>query len=125
MRALQQWLKAEKPGALSGEDYRGALGSLASWNLSACRDNKVAALAILTMAPIQKANGALADSAEIDRAGWVAGSTQFGSATLGADSPHYADQAALFVREELREVYFDRDRLLENVSRRYRPNRRE
>src|SRR5262249_16766840 len=32
---------------------------------------------------------------------------QFGSATLDASSPHYADQAPLYQREEMKPVWFD------------------
>ncbi|WP_323847340.1 acylase [Microbulbifer magnicolonia] len=197
VRTLRQWLAAEKPAELQGERYRAALASLAAWNLATDRDNTAAALAILTLEPVQRASGALTDFAEMDSAfqgavdrlhdfygrtevpfgeinrhvrgkrSWPlnggpdtlravyggplddsgkfankAGDSfimlvewdgeggvhsravhNFGSATLDAGSPHYADQAELFAREELRDVFFGREALLNNLSRRYRPNR--
>lgn len=46
---------------------------------------------------------------------------QYGSATLDESSPHYADQAPLFVRRELKPVWMDKDDILANLSRAYRP----
>ncbi|WP_421990279.1 penicillin acylase family protein [Qipengyuania sp.] len=43
----------------------------------------------------------------------------FGSATTRPDSPHYADQAALFVQHRLKPVYFWREDVLANAKRRY------
>ena len=43
----------------------------------------------------------------------------FGSATTRPDSPHLADQAALFARRELKPVHFERADVLENAVRRY------
>lgn len=48
---------------------------------------------------------------------------QFGSATLDAASPHYADQVPLFVRQEWRPVWMDRAAVEANLERRYRPGR--
>jgi acyl-homoserine lactone acylase PvdQ len=45
----------------------------------------------------------------------------FGSATLDADSPHYADQAPLFARMELKPLWFDEADLRAHVRREYRP----
>ncbi len=44
----------------------------------------------------------------------------FGSATTRPDSPHYADQAPLFVRHQLREVLFDPAALMATRPRIYR-----
>jgi penicillin amidase/acyl-homoserine-lactone acylase len=46
---------------------------------------------------------------------------QFGSATLDADSPHYADQSALFVGMQMKPVWFTEDELKGHVERDYRP----
>ena len=45
----------------------------------------------------------------------------FGTATLDADSPHYADQAPLFARTTLKPLWFDEDDLRAHVRREYRP----
>jgi len=45
----------------------------------------------------------------------------FGSATLSATSPHFADQAPLFVREQFRPAEMDYDRLTQTATRRYAP----
>lgn len=60
---------------------------------------------------------------EWDRAGRMSaeGIHQFGSATLDASSPHYADQAPLFLREETKPVWFDEADLRKNLKREYRP----
>jgi acyl-homoserine-lactone acylase len=42
----------------------------------------------------------------------------FGAATTRPKSPHYTDQMRLFVDKKLKPVYFWRDDLLKNVSRR-------
>ena len=198
VRLLRQWLQAEKPLELRTEKYREALAALQAWDLSADQENTRAALAVLTMAPIQESNGLLEDFSKLDtafkkavdqlvkfhgdfavpfstinrhvrggrswpldggpdtlravyggplnaagefenRAGdsyimmveWDAKGAvksravhNFGSATLNASSPHFADQAPLFVEEQLRDVYFVRKDLLPVVSRRYRPGDR-
>ena len=49
---------------------------------------------------------------------------QFGSATLDESSPHYADQAALFARRELRPVWLDEADIRANLAREYRPGDR-
>ena len=46
---------------------------------------------------------------------------QFGSATLDASSPHYADQAPLFVKRELKPVWMDESEIREHLEREYRP----
>jgi penicillin amidase/acyl-homoserine-lactone acylase len=50
---------------------------------------------------------------------------QFGSATLDAGSAHYADQAPLFARGELKTVWFDEAELRPHVKREYRPGQVE
>ena len=45
----------------------------------------------------------------------------FGAATTRPDSPHYADQAPLFVEKRLKPVLFDPTALLASKVRRYRP----
>ncbi|MEO1642284.1 MAG: penicillin acylase family protein, partial [Pseudomonadota bacterium] len=49
---------------------------------------------------------------------------QFGSATLDQTSPHYADQAELFVREEWRTALVTREAIEADASRTYRPGRK-
>jgi len=58
-----------------------------------------------------------------DRAGRVRSESiqPFGSATTRPDSPHYADQAALFVEKRLKPVLFYPDELMATKPRRYRP----
>lgn len=51
----------------------------------------------------------------------VQGVHQYGSATLDASSPHYADQAEDFVNEVLHPPLFDEGALQENLVRAYRP----
>ncbi|HXC56469.1 MAG TPA: acylase [Rhizomicrobium sp.] len=46
---------------------------------------------------------------------------QFGSATLDAASPHYADQSPLFVKMQLKPVWFREDELKGHIARDYRP----
>ena len=48
---------------------------------------------------------------------------QFGNATLDQTSPHYADQAELFVAEEWRTALFERADIEAAATRRYRPGR--
>ncbi|MEM1086941.1 MAG: acylase [Pseudomonadota bacterium] len=48
---------------------------------------------------------------------------QFGSATLDATSPHYADQAELFVREDWRTALLTREAIEADATRIYRPGR--
>ena len=196
VRQLRRWLRAEKPAELEQGRYRDALKFLADWDLSTDKEDTRAALAVLTLVPIQEAHGQVTDWTVIDRTfkkavdqlyefygtvevpfgkinrhvrgehSWPlnggpdtlravyggplnelgqfenrAGDSfimvvtwdsngkvhsraihNFGSATLDETSPHYADQAELFVREELRDVYFERAELLKHLSRRYRPN---
>ncbi len=44
---------------------------------------------------------------------------QFGSATLDMESPHYSDQAELFVTEQWRNASFDIDQIRSSASRNY------
>ena len=46
---------------------------------------------------------------------------QFGSATLDASSPHYADQVPLFVEKRFKPVLMDRDAIEAEATARYRP----
>ncbi len=46
---------------------------------------------------------------------------QFGSATLDKNSPHYDDQAKLFVQEKMKPVWMDEEKIRENLVREYRP----
>jgi acyl-homoserine lactone acylase PvdQ len=46
---------------------------------------------------------------------------QFGSATLDEESPHFADQAPLFVERRLKPVWYDEADILANLEREYRP----
>ncbi len=46
---------------------------------------------------------------------------QYGSATLDETSPHYADQAPIFVRRELTPVWFTEADILANLEEAYRP----
>lgn len=61
--------------------------------------------------------------AEWDRAGRVSSQSiqPFGAATTRPDSPHYTDQAPLFVRKELKPVHFWPSDLRANAKRAYRP----
>lgn len=45
----------------------------------------------------------------------------YGAATTRPTSPHYADQAPLFVQHKLKPVWFYPDELRGNVERVYRP----
>lgn len=45
----------------------------------------------------------------------------YGAATTRPNSPHYADQAPLFVRHELKPVWFDPEALKAHTERSYRP----
>lgn len=58
-----------------------------------------------------------------DRAGKVSSESvhQFGSATLDASSPHYADQTPLFVAMKTKKVWFTEDGLQGHVKADYRP----
>lgn len=46
---------------------------------------------------------------------------QFGSATMNASSPHYADQAKLFVEEKMKPTLMDEADLEQHLERVYRP----
>jgi acyl-homoserine-lactone acylase len=58
-----------------------------------------------------------------DRAGRVRSESivPFGAATTRPQSPHYADQAPLYVQHRLKPVWFDAAELASHVERRYRP----
>ncbi len=60
-----------------------------------------------------------------DRAGLLSSRSihQFGSATLDEKSPHYADQAPLFVAQKTKPVWFNRADLQGHIERSYRPGR--
>ncbi|MCE9523382.1 MAG: acylase [Alphaproteobacteria bacterium] len=62
---------------------------------------------------------------EWDKQGKVSAQSihQFGSATLDASSPHYADQAPIFLREEMKPVWLDEAELRQHLEREYRPGR--
>ncbi len=46
---------------------------------------------------------------------------QFGSATLDETSPHYADQSPLFVKMQMKPVWFTEDQLKGHIAADYRP----
>ena len=46
---------------------------------------------------------------------------QYGSATLREDSPHYADQAPLFIQRELKPVWLNEADIRANLEQSYRP----
>jgi len=46
---------------------------------------------------------------------------QYGSTTLDEDSPHYADQAPLFVNRQLKPVWLDEADIIAHLEREYRP----
>jgi acyl-homoserine-lactone acylase len=48
---------------------------------------------------------------------------QFGSATLDETSPHYADQAPLFVKRQLKPVWLDEAEIRAHLEREYRPGK--
>ena len=60
---------------------------------------------------------------EWDQQGSVSSSAihNYGSATLDASSPHYADQAPLCATMRERTVYLDRQQVMANLERRYTP----
>ena len=60
---------------------------------------------------------------EWDKKGRVASQSiqPYGAATTRPDSPHYSDQAALFVAHKTKPVHFWRNDLRRNVERVYRP----
>jgi penicillin amidase/acyl-homoserine-lactone acylase len=62
---------------------------------------------------------------EWDKAGRVSAQSihQFGSATLDASSPHHADQAPLYLREEMKPVWLDEAEVRQHLEREYRPGR--
>ena len=64
---------------------------------------------------------------EWDRQGRVSGRSvhQFGSATLDSSSPHYADQAPLFLAERTKPVLLDEAEVRRVMRREYRPGRPE
>lgn len=64
---LNAWLAEQDVSLFEGEE-RAGLKALQNWNLSTHKDNTESALAILTMAPIQKSRGAVTASADISAA---------------------------------------------------------
>lgn len=46
---------------------------------------------------------------------------QYGAASTDTASPHYADQAPLFAREEMKPVWMDEANIRQNLARAYRP----
>jgi penicillin amidase/acyl-homoserine-lactone acylase len=46
---------------------------------------------------------------------------QYGSATLDVDSPHYADQAPLFVQRQLKPVWLSEAEIRAHLGQEYRP----
>ena len=58
-----------------------------------------------------------------DRDGKVSSQSvhQYGSATLDPDSPHYADQARLFVKRHLKPVWMSEAQIRANLAKEYRP----
>lgn len=58
-----------------------------------------------------------------DKAGQVSSQSihQFGSATLDEASPHYADQAPLFARMEMKPVWLDEADIRAHLEREYKP----
>ena len=62
---------------------------------------------------------------EWDKAGKLSaeGIHQFGSATLDKASPHYADQSPIFLKEQVKPIWFDEAELRKHLEREYRPGR--
>jgi acyl-homoserine lactone acylase PvdQ len=58
-----------------------------------------------------------------DKAGKVRAQSvhQFGAATSHPKSPHYADQAPLFARGQMKPAWFNEDELAPNIVCAYRP----
>ncbi|MDZ7627486.1 MAG: penicillin acylase family protein [Parvularculaceae bacterium] len=85
--------------------------------------------AIYSIADLSKGPGeAVAGDTYVMLAEWLPDGTQrlgtihqFGAATLDAASPHYADQAPLFVQEEFKEPAMTLETLLKEATRDYRP----
>jgi acyl-homoserine-lactone acylase len=65
--ALQAWLRQETGEGLSQIEID-AFNALRNWNFSTHKDNKQAALAVLTMTPIQKSGGASVEMEEVTQA---------------------------------------------------------
>ncbi|ABS62560.1 Glutaryl-7-aminocephalosporanic-acid acylase [Parvibaculum lavamentivorans DS-1] len=63
---------------------------------------------------------------EWDKAGRLTSESthQFGSATLDISSPHYADQAPLFVGKRTKPVFFTAEELGPHIAEEYRPGKR-
>ncbi len=62
---------------------------------------------------------------EWDKAGQISAEVlhQFGSATKNQNSPHYSDQATLFVNKQWRQALIDLDDIRKNAERSYFPSR--
>ena len=46
---------------------------------------------------------------------------QYGSATGRKNSPHFSDQSLLFANRQLKNVWFDKEEILNNLESRYKP----
>ena len=46
---------------------------------------------------------------------------QYGSATIRKKSPHYSDQTSLFANRQLKDVWFKKEDILNNLESRYKP----
>jgi len=49
---------------------------------------------------------------------------QYGSATMKENSPHYSDQSLLFANRQLKNVWFKKEDILNNLESRYKPGER-
>ena len=58
-----------------------------------------------------------------DKSGKVSSKSvhQYGAATMKKDSPHYSDQSLLFANRELKNVWFEKADILNNLESKYRP----
>ncbi|GAA4847938.1 penicillin acylase family protein [Algivirga pacifica] len=196
-KRLREWLSQPIPEVWKGTVYEKAFLHLQSWDLSTHLDNTAAALGVLTLAPIQQAQGKKVSSEVIqeafvqavdqleehyntyaptygqvnrhvrgevslpisggpdilravyggplnedgqlhNRAGdsyimmveWDSNGVisskaihNYGTATLDPTSPHYSDQANLFVQEKLRPVYRSKEMSLSKGGRQYTPGK--
>ena len=46
---------------------------------------------------------------------------QYGAATMKKESPHYSDQSLLFANRQLKDVWFNKTDILNNLETKYRP----
>ena len=49
---------------------------------------------------------------------------QYGTATTKKKSPHYSDQSILFANRKLKDVWFEKSDILNNLESKYRPGER-